>query len=316
MEEEFLSQHQPFVFSQIKKSVKHGRLAHAYLFEGDLGVGKHLLSQWLAKRLFCTQVVDNEPCGICNNCQRIDAGEHPNVWVIAPEGQTIKVQQIRQLQQEFIRSGFESRRQFFVIRQADKMNASAANSLLKFLEEPQGEFVAVLETDAPGKILPTIQSRCQILHFAPLNGKELAQRLRQDGISSVSATLLAGLTNSYQKAVEISQEEWFNEAKDAVSQWYHLLQKGDLAAFIYVQKKMLAIAKEKEQQQLLLQMLVQEYRTSRSQLLAQGLGPQLADNTRSLQLILEAQQKLGANVSFQNVAEQLVLRILKQATDK
>ena len=74
---------------------------------------------------------------------------------------------------------------------------------------------------------------------------------------------------------------------------------------------MLAIAKEKEQQQLLLQMLVQEYRTSRSQLLAQGLGPQLADNTRSLQLILEAQQKLGANVSFQNVAEQLVLRILK-----
>lgn len=307
----FLAQHQPLVYSQIKKSVEHGRLAHAYLFEGDQGVGKHELSLWLAKRLFCTQVVDNEPCNECNNCLRIAAGEHPNLWQIKPDGQSIKVDQIRQLQQEFVRSGFESRLQFFTISQADKMNASAANSLLKFLEEPAGSFVAILETDSPGKILPTIQSRCQILHFAPLNTKALVTKLVEAGIGPESATLLAALTNSYQKAVEISQEEWFNDAKVAISQWYLYLANNDLLAFVYVQKKLTALAKEKEHQQLLLQMLMQHFRQERSKLL-NGESLALKENTRRIELLLEAEQKLGANVSFQNVCEQLVLRMIQQ----
>ena len=307
----FLAQNQPLVYSQIKKSVEHGRLAHAYLFEGDQGVGKHELSLWLAKRLFCTQVVDNEPCNECNNCLRIAAGEHLNLWQIKPDGQSIKVDQIRQLQQEFVRSGFESRLQFFTISHADKMNASAANSLLKFLEEPAGSFVAILETDSPGKILPTIQSRCQILHFAPLNTQALVAKLVQTGIGTESATLLAALTNSYQKAVEISQEEWFNEAKAAVSQWYLYLANNDLMAFVYVQKKLTALAKEKERQQLLLQMLMQHFRQARSKLL-NGDVLALKENTRRIELLLEAEQKLGANVSFQNVCEQLVLRMIHQ----
>lgn len=307
----FLAQNQPLVYSQIKKSVEHGCLAHAYLFEGDQGVGKHELSLWLAKRLFCTQVVDNEPCNECNNCLRIAAGEHPNLWQIKPDGQSIKVDQIRQLQQEFVRSGFESRLQFFTISHADKMNASAANSLLKFLEEPAGSFVAILETDSPGKILPTIQSRCQILHFAPLNTQALVAKLVQTGIGTESATLLAALTNSYQKAVEISQEEWFNEAKAAVSQWYLYLANNDLMAFVYVQKKLTALAKEKERQQLLLQMLMQHFRQARSKLL-NGDVLALKENTRRIELLLEAEQKLGANVSFQNVCEQLVLRMIHQ----
>lgn len=307
----FLAQNQPLVYSQIKKSVEHGRLAHAYLFEGDQGVGKHELSLWLAKRLFCTQVADNEPCNKCNNCLRIAAGEHPNLWQIKPDGQSIKVDQIRQLQQEFVRSGFESRLQFFTISHADKMNASAANSLLKFLEEPAGSFVAILETDSPGKILPTIQSRCQILHFAPLNTQALVAKLVEAGIGIESATLLAALTNSYQKAVEISQEEWFNEAKAAVSQWYLYLANNDLMAFVYVQKKLTALAKEKERQQLLLQMLMQHFRQARSKLL-NGDVLALKENTRRIELLLEAEQKLGANVSFQNVCEQLVLRMIHQ----
>ncbi|WP_368251290.1 DNA polymerase III subunit delta' [Enterococcus sp. 2201sp1_2201st1_B8_2201SCRN_220225] len=309
--ENFLAQHQSLVFSQMKKSVEHGRLAHAYLFEGDKGVGKHEMSLWLAKRLFCTQVVDNEPCNQCNNCLRIAQGEHPNVWQIKPEGQSIKVDQIRRLQQEFIRSGFESRLQFFTISQADTMNSSAANSLLKFLEEPAGSFVAVLETDSPGKILPTIQSRCQILHFAPLNPLELTRRLEAQGIAKDSAKLLAALTNSYQKAVEISQDEWFNEAKAAISQWYLYLSKDDLLAFVYVQKKLTALAKEKDRQNLLLQMLMEQFRQERQKLLAESEAS-LVENTRRMELLLAAEQKLAANVSFQNVCEQFVLRVMNQ----
>ena len=131
------------------------------------------------------------------------------------------------------------------------------------------------------------------------------------GIGPESATLLAALTNSYQKAVEISQEEWFNDAKVAISQWYLYLANNDLLAFVYVQKKLTALAKEKEHQQLLLQMLMQHFRQERSKLL-NGESLALKENTRRIELLLEAEQKLGANVSFQNVCEQLVLRMIQQ----
>ena len=292
----------------MKKNVEHGRLAHAYLFEGDNGTGKHELSIWLAKQLFCEQLHEHEPCNQCINCLRIEMNEHPNVQMIAPDGQTIKVDQIRKLQAEFSKSGFEQRQQVFIVQQAEKMNASAANSLLKFLEEPAGSFLAILETDALGRILPTIQSRCQIIHFSPLPKEKLCEKLQSTGISKQTAELLSSLTNSYDKAVEISQDEWFNGAKDIVSKWFDYLRKKDPQRFIFVQKKLLAIAKEKNQQRQLFAMLLFYFQRERNQFLTKGLSA--AALNRELELILQAQQKLDANVSFQGTAEQLALRII------
>lgn len=309
MEEQvFLTENQPLVFAQLEKSVKHGRLAHAYLFEGDQGTGKHAMSLWLAKRLFCLAVQDNQPCNQCNNCLRIAANEHPDVQVIEPEGQTIKVDQIRQLQADFAKAGYETSQQIFIIKEADKMNVSAANSLLKFLEEPDGKVLALLETETVGRILPTIRSRCQIVHFSPLKKEQLLEKLQAAGIGKESALILASLTNSYQKAVEISEDEWFNDAKDAIARWFSYLQKGDPQGFIYVQKKVVALAKEKEQQNRLLQMLLFYFQRARDSQLTQQ--QQIVRLNQILELILQAEQKLAANVSFQNVAEQLTLRII------
>lgn len=307
-EHDFLSKHQPLVFSQMKKNVEHGRIAHAYLFEGEQGTGKHQLSLWLAKRLFCQQVYANEPCQRCVNCRRIEEGEHPNIQMLQPDGQTIKVEQIRQLQKEFTKKGFEKGIQIFVLQEAEKLNISAANSLLKFLEEPEGEVLFILETQNLGKILPTIQSRCQIIHFYPLSSEKIKQQLQENGFSKENANLLVSLTNSYQKAVEISQDEWFNCAKDIVLKWFQYLYKKDAQAFVYVQKSLLAIGKEKEQQQRILLLLLALFQDQRDQQLQTQLSV-LATN-QAIELILQAQKKLAANVSFQNVVEQLSLRIL------
>ncbi|MHC5269777.1 DNA polymerase III subunit delta' [Enterococcus sp. LJL98] len=308
VEQDFLATNQTYVFSLMKKNVEHGRIAHAYLFEGDKGTGKHQLSLWFAQRLFCQQVIEQAPCGECVNCKRIRLGEHPNVRVIAPDGQSIKVDQIRQLQNDFSKKGFEKGMQIFIIQQADTMNNSAANSLLKFLEEPDGQMLAILEVESLGRVLPTIQSRCQIIHFKPLNKMALTKNLQATGINEQSANLLAHLTNSYRKAVEISQDEWFNGAKDVIEQWFSYLKKKDPQAFIYVQKSILAVAKEKQQQQDLFSMLLFYFQNERNQMLQhQVSGVQV---NRELELILKAQQKLAANVPFQGVAEQLTLRIL------
>lgn len=307
-EQDFLSNHQPLVFSQMKKNVEHGRIAHAYLFEGEQGTGKHQLSLWLAKRLFCQQVRENNPCEKCANCRRIAEGEHPNIRVIRPDGQSIKVDQIRQLQQEFTKKGFEKGRQIFVLQEAEKLNTSAANSLLKFLEEPDGDVLFILETQNLGKIIPTIQSRCQIIHFYPLSSEKIKQQLEENGFSKENAKLLVSLTNSYQKAVEISQDEWFNCAKDVVLKWFNYLNKKDSQAFVYVQKNLLAIGKEKEQQQRILLFLLTLFQERRDEQLQAQLS--VLSSNQAMELILQAQKKLATNVSFQNVVEQLSLRIL------
>lgn len=277
---------QPLVSALLLKSVKHGRLAHAYLFEGDRGTGKDQAALWLAKEIFCQQKINDQPCNVCNNCTRIDEGIHPDVLVVEPDGQTIKVDQIRELQTEFSKSGFEGQHKVFILKDAEKMNLSAANSLLKFLEEPAGGFLAILETTALARILPTIQSRCQILHFQSLSKKVLQEKLQAQGIGKQSAALLTDLTNS------------------------------DLQSFIYVQKKLLTIFKEKNQQQQGLSILLHFYQGYLKEAVKQGLPQKIADINQQIQLILTAEQKLGANVSFQNVCEQLALKITAETLKK
>lgn len=314
-EAEQLEAKQPLLYQQLQKSFEHGRLAHAYLFEGDTGTGKNEVALWLAKRIFCMHLIENNPCNQCINCIRINENEHPDVLRIAPEGQTIKVEQIRSLKAEFSKSGVETAQKVFVIEAADKMSTGAANSLLKFLEEPEGKVVAILETTSLAKILPTIQSRCQILHFQPLSREKLLHSLLKEGINQQMAELLVELTNSFDKAVEISQDEWFNEAREIVLQWFDYLKKDDMQAFVYVQKKLARVFKEKEQQALSFELLLAYYRRSFNGSIDQHQSKrQIEQQGERLRLILAARQKWEANVSWQSVCEQLVIRMIHPKT--
>ncbi|MGM0174505.1 DNA polymerase III, delta' subunit [Enterococcus sp. DIV0788_1] len=297
---------QPIVFRQLQNSFEHGRMAHAYLFEGDQGTGKAELALWFVKHLFCLNLQAGMPCEKCNNCLRINSKDHPDVVEIEPDGQSIKVDQIRALQSELAKSGFESAKKVVIIHQAEKMNLNSANSLLKFLEEPPANFMIILETQSLGKILPTIRSRCQIIHFQALSKERLQARLEADQLPTKTAQLLANLTNSYGKAVEISKDEWFNEARDSVIQWFNYLEKNDPQAFIYVQKKLVKTFKDKTQQQFCFELLAYFVKEKRDQDL-KNQQPSLVKVNNLLAEVLAASQKLEANVSFQNIAEQITL---------
>ncbi|WP_313630035.1 DNA polymerase III subunit delta' [Enterococcus devriesei] len=297
---------QPIVFRQLQNSFEHGRMAHAYLFEGDQGTGKAELALWFVKHLFCLNLQAGMPCEKCNNCLRINSKDHPDVVEIEPDGQSIKVDQIRALQSELAKSGFESAKKVVIIHQAEKMNLNSANSLLKFLEEPPADFMIILETQSLGKILPTIRSRCQIIHFQALSKERLQARLEADQLPTKTAQLLANLTNSYGKAVEISKDEWFNEARDSVIQWFNYLEKNDPQAFIYVQKKLVKTFKDKTQQQFCFELLAYFVKEKRDQDL-KNQQPSLVKVNNLLAEVLAASQKLEANVSFQNIAEQITL---------
>lgn len=110
------------------------------------------------------------------------------------------------------------------------------------------------------------------LTFSTISQKTLIDRLIKQGIGEKTAILLAELTNSFEKAVEISQDEWFNEAREIILQWFNYLKSNDLQAFIYVQKKMVKVFKEKEQQALSFDLLMVYYR----QLLEESVATQQA----------------------------------------
>jgi DNA polymerase-3 subunit delta' len=156
---------QPVVMKQLSTVFQKNRVAHAYLFEGAKGTGKVAVMRSFVKLLLCEQPIENVSCETCRGCRRFESGNHPNFIQIEPDGQDIKKDQMLQLIFEMNKTALEAGRKIYVLHRADRLNASAANTLLKFLEEPEGLVTAILLTEKAHAILPTIRSHFKRRHW-------------------------------------------------------------------------------------------------------------------------------------------------------
>ncbi len=149
------------------------RLPHALILSGKQGLGKQALALTMAKYLLCASPAE-QACENCRHCSLLKAGYHPDLWFIAPEegSHVIKIEQIRKLTAGLQQTAAAAEYQVAIITPAENMNASAANALLKSLEEPQGNTVFILVANQPYKLPATILSRSQILSCT--NHKETA----------------------------------------------------------------------------------------------------------------------------------------------
>ncbi|NQU40699.1 MAG: hypothetical protein HQ523_12150 [Lentisphaerae bacterium] len=140
-----------------------GRLAQGYVIEGPLRGEATQLARGLLSLLFCGE--DDVPCGACRACRQVSERTHPDILWLEPQKKSrqISVDQIRDLQSRIYQTSFGGGWKAGVIVGADRMNPSAANAFLKVLEEPPGESMFLLLTEAPQFLLPTIFSRCQRL---------------------------------------------------------------------------------------------------------------------------------------------------------
>ncbi|AGT30486.2 DNA polymerase III subunit delta' [Geobacillus genomosp. 3] len=257
---EQLAKRQPVVAKMLQSGLEKGRISHAYLFEGQRGTGKKAASLLLAKSLFCLSPSGIAPCLECRNCRRIDSGNHPDVRLISPDGGSIKKEQIEWLQQEFTKTAVESDKKMYIVEHADQMTTSAANSLLKFLEEPYPGTVAVLLTEQYHRLLRTVVSRCQVFSFRPLPPTELAGQLVEERVPPALALLAAHLTNSYDEALALSQDRWFAEARTLVLQLYEMLGKPALQLLFFIHDRLFPHFPEKYQLDLGLDLLLYIYR--------------------------------------------------------
>ncbi|HQP09778.1 MAG TPA: DNA polymerase III subunit delta' C-terminal domain-containing protein [Candidatus Omnitrophota bacterium] len=177
-------------FASLKR---RDRLAHAYLFIGPSGIGKGETAIALAKMMNCEADGQEMFCDACPSCLKINDGNHPDVHVVDHGlGESIKIERIRDLLGRHKLKPFMARKKIFVLRNIENFTPDAANAFLKTLEEPSSDSLLLLTSSAPEKILDTVKSRCQVVHFPLMSSGDLAARLRQDeGIDAGSSDFLA-----------------------------------------------------------------------------------------------------------------------------
>jgi DNA polymerase-3 subunit delta' len=176
---------------QLSTRLERNELPHALLICGDAGLGKRALANALASAALCeSRLPDGLACGKCRLCQLMAAGSHPDHMVVGFElrddgkpRSEITVEQIRRLSQRLSLSTQFGGLQVVIIDPADKMNTSAANALLKTLEEPSASTVILLISDAPARLPATIRSRCQRIELKVPDLAEARLWLVEQGIA-------------------------------------------------------------------------------------------------------------------------------------
>ncbi len=166
----------------IKAGYKSARVSHAYLFYGPSGVGKSLTALVFAGLLNCTEPTrEAEPCGLCSSCRKVLSGNHPDIIRIEPEGNTIKIGQIRAIKEKANYKCYEGKYKVIMIDDVHLLTEEAANSLLKTLEEPPRDTVFILITPNKSALPATILSRCQPVPFSPLAEETIKEILSESG---------------------------------------------------------------------------------------------------------------------------------------
>jgi DNA polymerase-3 subunit delta' len=194
----------------LRKTISQSHIGHAYLFSGIEATGKRTLALTLAAALNCEKS-DNlhDACGQCSSCLKMQHSSHPDVTTIAVDGQFIRINAIREIQEQMAFKPFEGKWRVVIINDADRMNEQAANALLKTLEEPASSNVLILITARPYALPATIISRCRHMRFNPLSVDTITRFLiTSKEMDATKAHLLAGLSGgSIGKALEMDQED-------------------------------------------------------------------------------------------------------------
>lgn len=327
--EQVASELQPEITERFARLIEKGELAHAYLLVGSVSMGTFALATEVALRLFCKFPDDNgNPDRTCAECQRILSGNHPDVVVARPEGRQIKVDQVRYLKAEFTKTGVEGSQKIFIIDGAETLTGSAANSLLKFIEEPGAGTYIFLLTANKSAVLPTVKSRCQIIEMRPLAKEVINAQLKEVGVPAYLGPLVAGLGLSVDQGAALMEDDWLAQSVNQVIDWFREVATANPLSFVDVQTNLVKQASNREKQLVILDLVMTVWRdalmiknqvTDPEQLHFRQWQEAISQAVLRLpaksvlvasELTLEGRRLLDQNISFQNVMEQLTLRIL------
>lgn len=188
------------------------RMHHALLLTGSPGAGKSTVARWIAGALLCPSDLDQEqPCGVCRTCRRVQTGQHPDVHVLAPEAgkREIKVDHVRELLDKLLRHAVEGRARVAIVDPASALNPEGQNALLKTLEEPGEHTYILMCASNPEAMLPTVRSRVERVGVRRLPADTILRELsrRIPSRDAVFGRAVAASRGSLGRAIDACTEQ-------------------------------------------------------------------------------------------------------------
>lgn len=193
---------------------KSKNISHAYIFDGEEGIGKSTVAEIFAQAILC-QDFQYDNCGQCKNCRLTFNKSHPDVkiydFTVGEDGKeraSISVESVRQFKKEIYLKPFFADRKIYILENADKMTVEAQNAMLKIFEEPPSYITIILITNGISKILSTIKSRAVIIKFPSLKSKELEKYLEINSKETENKKVYASISGgSIKRMLELIDDE-------------------------------------------------------------------------------------------------------------
>jgi DNA polymerase-3 subunit delta' len=311
------------VVDALARAVRSGHVPHAYLFEGPPGVGKRGTALGLALALACPEA-PGAGCGACETCRRIEGGLHPDVPTFAPDGAQLVIEQTKAIVALAQSRPHEAAVRVIIVDGAEALNASAANNLLKTLEEPAARNHLVLCTSAPERLLGTIRSRTQRVRFRALGEAALLSIASAHGLPRARAEVAVALADGSAARMLATAGADDGDAWEAVAR---LRAAATAAAMTPALDAASALAGDKENKEALPPILGLLARVYRDALVTAAGAPELTlfgerarelaalgavPLARALGAIVEAETALAANVNPTLLLERLLIELRRR----
>lgn len=282
----------------LQNMIKHHKVTHSYLFYGIEGIGKTIFAREFAKALLCEEQQD-KPCEKCSSCRTFAENNHPDFMQIEPDGKTIKIEQIRYLQEKIAEKPIHSNYKIYIIKDADTMTKEAQNSLLKTLEEPPSYAILILVASNENKLLNTILSRCVKISFMPIEDALLKEYMQKHYQITLSENELVVCAGSIAKA--ITMQELITQYR----QLEDILQNIETKDLLTILKESEFLYKEKEHiLDLLDYMVVVLYYTKDRQ------------KRNAIYYVEDTKQRLLSNSNYDMTIDYLWIRIWEEIHEK
>ncbi len=295
---------QNHLYEHFKKAIAAGKISHAYILQGERGMGKLKIATEAAKAIQCDanapekEEKTGEACGMCRSCKQTDSGNQPDIKYVTPSKKTLGVDDIReQINDDASIKPYGSPYKIYIIPKSDTMTVQAQNALLKTIEEPPKYAIFILLSANLDAFLPTILSRCVILNAKTVSEDEIVAELKRkydvgDYDAKVAASFAGG---NIGKAEKLMASESFKESKDTVTDLIRNVANGGMDEISKSIKELNSYKDDKEALADYLDMLrvwfgdVLKYKSTKN------------DNELVFQESLNEIKQLAGHISYENI---------------
>ena len=327
--EKYLEKYQPVIYKTFLRSLQNEHLSHAYLLCGNPGTPLLEVAKFLAKSILCD---DPSPlaCDNCITCLRVDDNNYPDFIVYDGSRSTIKKDEVAAVEEQFEKTAFETKGiMIYVLHLIENMTEQAINSILKFLEEPGKNVYAFLTTNNENSILPTIISRCQVMHLKLVDRQEVINDAIENDVEKEDAELLSYFYNDGELITDIlsddDEKDAYLSGKEGFITFLKELNKDDPREVIYfAQSYLIPLVRTKESARFFIDMLTQAFKdiftiqnggTAILESYLDILEPlaKKLDNVQDILIeLLKTRNLINLNLNISLLIDHMVLHIIKE----